>query len=806
MKSVLPVEKVTDPKQGGGKACGLSFMKRAGKNIPETWVITVQDDDEISAFVGQLSDNVTFAIRSSAISEDGMEHSFAGQYKSFLNVRGQESIVKAIYDCFASAHSGTVESYKKDFHFENGNGMHVIVQEMIHPVTSGVLFTADPVAQRRDKIVLSVTPGLGEDLMSGHTAGENISFYKYAKDLPTCKYLDPDLFRKLVNEAIEIEERYKMPADLEWSIDKKGTLWWLQLRPVTSLDDVHLNEFDEKPGYSPPVYTRANIGEMMPGPVTPLTLSTFGKAIERATQQLYISSGAQKKPSDSFIYIHSFYNHLFMDVQALYEIPRHVWLSRKENVDYSVIGDIVEGIEVKRENPFPSAVLNFFRMLRFVNRGPEMSKRLRKLHGKFSIDCQDDVKKCYELIDKNIPILDRAYLLHYVTSSQSGSLFATILNILAKGKKPGREHQEKVAAMFTDIPGVESANVIHSIDELAEMLSLIPGVEEKFTDVPVDCAVSYLREEAPDGIRKFWDGFIERHGYRCVREAELRETEWAIDPGPVIEGVKAKARAILSGHNNRKNHAENAGRGVSIEGVGFTGKMVIKKILPKARASVARREQSKAHAIGIQYQFKKAYRHLAGLLVEQGYLEDADQIFFLMHEEIGEMIGSGDKESFRRKAEKRRKLYPEMQAMAFPDVTIGIPVPVERDEANGDGKLKGIPVSRGVVEGKVHLVRNLAEAGEVKKGEIMVVQYTDVGWTPFYGIIAGLITEIGSPLSHGAVVAREYGLPTVVSVKGALSSLRDGQHVRLDAIRGKVEILEEALLSSSSFPDEDGLD
>jgi pyruvate,water dikinase len=585
-----------------------------------------------------------------------------------------------------------------------------------------------------------------------------------------------------------------MPADLEWSIDRQGTLWWLQLRPVTSLDEVHLNEFDEKPRYFPPIYTRANIGEMMPGPVTPLTLSTFGKAIEKATQQLYVSSGAQKNYSDGFIYIHSFYNHLFMDVQALYEIPRHVWLSRKENVDYSVIGDVVEGIEVERETGLPVAILNFIKMIRFVNGGPKMSKKLRQLHTEFKIDCPDNIKSCYEQIDENIPVLDKAYLLHYVTSSQSGSLFATILNILAKGKKPGREHHQKVASMFMDIPDVESANVIHSIDELAGLLSMVPDVEEKFVRVPVEQAVVYLKSEAPEDIRKFWNDFIRRHGYRCVREAELREIEWAIDPTPVIEGLKAKTKAVMGGHKQPKRESITGGNKGLLDGIAFFGKLIIKKILPKARASVARREQSKAHAIGIQFQFKKAYRHLAELLVKADYLDDTDQIFFLLHTEIGDLIRSGDTVSYTEKASQRRKLYPELQALSFPDVTKGIPVPVESNGSDGDGKLKGIPVSRGVVKGKVHLVRNLEEAGKVKKGEIMVVQYTDVGWTPYYGIIAGLITEIGSPLSHGAVVAREYGLPTIVSVKGALATLIDGQLIRLDAVHGKVELLEEVLV------------
>jgi pyruvate,water dikinase len=130
-----------------------------------------------------------------------------------------------------------------------------------------------------------------------------------------------------------------------------------------------------------------------------------------------------------------------------------------------------------------------------------------------------------------------------------------------------------------------------------------------------------------------------------------------------------------------------------------------------------------------------------------------------------------------------------MMQLSFPDLSFGIPVPEEHTDAGKGGDLTGIPVSRGVTEGKVRLVRSMEEARKLQQGEIMVSRYTDIGWTPFFSIINGLITEIGSPLSHGAVVAREYNLPAVVSVKGALNTLKDGQQIRLDAIRGKVEIL-----------------
>jgi pyruvate,water dikinase len=218
-------------------------------------------------------------------------------------------------------------------------------------------------------------------------------------------------------------------------------------------------------------------------------------------------------------------------------------------------------------------------------------------------------------------------------------------------------------------------------------------------------------------------------------------------------------------------------------------RFMLRRFLPKARAAVARREQTKALAISVQHHFKLAYRRLAEILVRDGLLKDTDQIFFLTHEELGRFIFGEEKKKWLYIAEERRKLYSGMMQLSFPDISFGVPVPEEEKIKADDSVLAGIPVSRGLAEGKVRLVRSMDEARKLKEGDIMVSRYTDIGWTPFYSIINGLVTEIGSPLSHGAVVAREYNLPAVVSVKGAMNQLRDGQHIRLDAFTGKVEIL-----------------
>jgi pyruvate,water dikinase len=787
MESVYPIDRLPAG-QGGGKAEGLSFLQRNGRRIPRTWVVTDPDRTLLEHFAATLPPDNSWAVRSSAEGEDGTDASFAGQYESYLNVKGKDNILKAVLQCISAADSERIHSYRHEKGLQ-GTGMNVIIQEMIMPRAAGVLFTVDPVYNRHDKMSLSVVSGTAEQLMSGTQEGESLVFYKHRWEKASCKLLPNEDFSRLIREALEIEEAYGRPVDLEWAFDDKGTLYWLQLRPIIGLRPVHMNELDDTPRYPQPIYTRANIGEMMPGPVTPLTRSTFGVAIDRGLQVFYKKCGVFKKVREENIFIHSYYNHLFFDVMALYELPKNVWLSNKENIDYSVMGELVPGITLKKETAFPRSFFNFLHFAHYLSGGKRAAKKLKKLEAAFHLECPDDHLQCYRLISRNMPVLLTAYDLHYVSSSQSGGYFTTILNIFSGGKPPQPEHQEKVARLFTNIPGIESAQGLAALDQMAKMLGVRPEIRSAFLDPPPEVSRRYLESTAPENIREAWHQFMERHGHRCVREAELREKEWRLDPSPVIEGLKAKTTLLLNSKtvtsDNKPSHPDLQHL---IELSSFK-RSLIKYFLPKARAAVARREQTKALAISVQHQFKLAYRHLARLLVRKGLLKETDQVFFLSHEELGALVRGEEPEKWLEVAEERRKLYPEMMQLSFPDLSFGIPVPEEHSAAGKEGDLTGIPVSRGVTEGKVRLVRSLEEARKLRQGEIMVSRYTDIGWTPFYSIISGLITEIGSPLSHGAVIAREYNLPAVVSVKGALNTLKNGQQIRLDAIRGKVEIL-----------------
>ncbi len=791
MKTILPIEKAGD-RIGGGKAKGLAMLDRWGFSIPLTYLVVDYDECELDEFLATHAADGVWAVRSSASGEDGMEHSFAGQYETFLNLAGSIAIKKAIKSCMDSMSCERATAYKDATGVElQLEKMFVLLQHMIAPKVSGALFTADPVANHQDRLTISAIKGVSEDLMSGKADGENFQVFKASPDRFKSVTLDQRIVTKLVTQAMEIERRYGAPVDLEYAVDHQDRIWWLQLRPITGLDPVHLNELDHQPMYSKPIYTRGNIGEMMPGPVTPLTMSTFGRAIDWGLQRFYQESGALDEIRPDNLFVHSYYNHLFMDLNSLYIIARKVLLASKDNIDYSILGRKVPSESVQLSVPVWRGLVNFIKSYRFIDGAETAEKKLKHLMETLRFDSFDNVQDGYQAIDQRLQNLLDAYLYHYVASAQSGWFFAGILRIISKGAEPTAADNEMAARFFTNISDIESAQVLVAMDELAKIISSMEDVSEKFLDVSLARAYEYLAKDGPDQVQNAWKVFLQRHGHRCVREAELWEKEWSLEPAPVIESLRMNVGALLHPAPEKQQRVSLFSTKTT-QGLGIVQRAALGLMLPKARRAVARRERTKGLAIMVQHKFKQAYRALSKLMIAEGLLDIEEDVFFLTHEELGRLVAGRNTEvgSLKETAKKRRKLYKDMLDLEFEDLYLGVPFPLEHKQRKLEvEQLEGTPVSRGIVHGKVRLVRSFEDAVALEQGEIMVAKYTDVGWTPYYSIISGLVTEIGSPLSHGAVVAREYGLPAIVGMKGALSTLNDGQMIRLDATNGRVELI-----------------
>ncbi len=305
----------------GGKALGLAELTRLGLSVPTGFVIGQASlhplpDTVTDRFTRMLESGASqVAVRSSATGEDGTQQSFAGQYDTVLGVDSTEGFAAAVGKCVVSVGSERASSYGGP----DAVTMHVVVQQMVDARAAGVVFTADPATGRRDLMVIDAIAGLGEALVDGSAVSDHLvvtrdgtQAVREVGDVPVLS--DEDVARIRAGALRASQHWGGRPMDLEWAIDRAGQLWWLQARPITTLPGGDLNEMDTPVAGPAHVYTRCNIGEMMPGAFCPLTASVSGHAIDYAMQMTQVVARAQERYDKPWLQVGYFYGHLFLNM------------------------------------------------------------------------------------------------------------------------------------------------------------------------------------------------------------------------------------------------------------------------------------------------------------------------------------------------------------------------------------------------------------------------------------------------------------------------------------------------------------
>jgi pyruvate,water dikinase len=370
---------------------------------------------------------------------------------------------------------------------------------------------------------------------------------------------------------------------------------------------------------------------------------------------------------------------------------------------------------------------------------------------------------------------------HIQSSALSGFLCALVENIVSgESSNSSGEDQGEAVRLLSGASGVESALMLEQLDGLLDQIASHSAAATGFQRASADQALQWLRA-TPPLAGKFAD-FMASHGHRGYRELCMRDPSWGDDPAPLVQSMQAAVHARLATGGHRQLHTPPIdwpalGRG-------------LRWILPRAHKAIRRREHTKSQLVQVGHHFKLAFRHLGQLLAGEGSLPDADLVYFFTFEELPAFITAPSAAAVAR-ALARRSALPCQQRFEFPEISVGRPQPLERREVDrSDGVLLGRPASGGVVEGVVRVAHSLEEATQLEAGEILVTPITDIGWTPYFSMIGGLVTDLGSSVSHGAVIAREYGLPCVVNTRCGTRFLQTGNRVRLDGCSGRIEIVD----------------
>lgn len=773
----------------GGKAEGLARLISLGLNVPAGFVIQHALPGNMPADLAQHYQAIgggAVAVRSSAIGEDSIDASFAGQYETLLNVEGEQALVDAIEHCLRSIRNVHAAAYKtQKTAVEDDVDMAVVVQKMVPAAVAGVLFTADPVSNSRQHVVIDAVSGLGEKLVSGEATPDHFVLDRHGKTIErdivsSSPLLSDDQLQTLLSDALNAEEKMGYPLDMEWAIDQTGVLCWLQARPITTLG-ADLNELDTPLLDEKHIYTRCNVSEALPGALCPLTHSVTGRGLEVGMQRLFIDFGILEKEDDNWYVMANFYGYMFMNLSTMSWTALKAFGTNADDLAMAVCGRLIPELNEGFVKPsFLKRVPVLIKYFKTLFSAGRHRASLQKQADSLTFSHQRSALEQWKMIDSLIGEMHSAHHSHLVSSTVAGMMMPLILGILAKGKTVTDEHHALVAALLSGADDVESADIAQGADRIQQLLIKQPHVRERFVDATAADALAYLRSADSGAAGKEFARYMMRHGHRSISEMDIRVKEWACDPQPLIEILQVSVRGLL-GQATKKLQTGSPDNLLYQQ-----QNAVIRFLVRIARGGVQGREFSKSRLIAIKRMFKQAYRELAQMMVVEKYLPDVDAVYFLTHQELGECLAAKPSAAWGELALLRREAMHQQQGLHFSDVFVGKPTPLQPDlsQLPADKIVRGKTVSRGYVIGRVKVALVVSEAGKLEAGDILVAPITDIAWTPYFSLIGGLATDIGSAVSHGAVVAREYGLPAIVKTDIGTQVFKDGDIVVLDANNG----------------------
>jgi phosphohistidine swiveling domain-containing protein len=813
----------------------VETVRRVGEHIRQT-LLDVPMPDDIAEAVKQAwqatGTEHAYAVRSSATAEDLPDASFAGQQDTYLNIIGEASLLDAIRRCWVSLFTDRAILYRAQNNFSHrAVQLSVVVQQMIMSETSGTLFTADPLTGQRHTLTIDASFGLGEALVGGLVSPDayrvdkrnNTIIDRQIEDKKIAIYPEKeggtrqvtlsDAQRKetvltdaqilaLAELGTKIETHYGVPQDIEWAI-ADGDLYVLQARPITSLYPI---DGLKSPDDSLHIFLSLGHQQSMLNAMAPLGLSTI---------QVLMPIGHAESVFDN-TYIRTSGGRLFADITLPLRHPvlRRAMLGLLSQLDVlapEAVRQVMQHSEFQRPHGLHINFSVFKGVLKIVRRvwSALWSRDLTGFVDRTNALMDDYIAQVTRSLEALPPgkeqlqaILDALpdffpFFLNWVPETGAGIAATRILTRLAKRWLT----LDELEALTLGIPGNVVNEMNLAIGDLADLARRSPQLVESFEQLGDD-GNQWLKQAAQqEGSAPFMAArgdFLFRYGTRGPSEIDIYKPRWYEEPLPVLRVI---AEFMNSEEGRHRTHYQSLvkGRQAAIQklrdtaGAGLFGKIRIRVInrLYHAMTEVGgMREHHKFMVIRLLAVIKEILKSNAIQLAEAKKLGQPDDIWFLTWSELF-AIFDDDSTDLNGKIAQRRADLERYEKLTPPMIITSDgegPVVHYQIEDAPEGALLGNPVSPGVVEGVVHVIRD-PQRETLAPGEILVAEFTDPGWTPLFINASGLILEVGGALTHGAVVAREYGIPAIVGVRDATKNLQTGQRVRVDGNRGVIKIL-----------------
>ncbi len=836
---------LTTSEQVGGKGWQLGQLRRYGLPVPDFFVISAawsrqRNDGVAPALLQQLQDELAargwqqtaLAVRSSAVGEDAASASFAGIYRSCLNVTGASALVHAVADVWSSLDTPTATAYRQRLRIQGEPAMAVVVMPLLAAQASGIGFTCDPISGRDDRIVVHAHWGLGETLVGGEAAGDEYVFAedstdtwrlieshsgsKAAMSVPapgggTQRFAVPaeraaarvlenvqaELLAALLRDAALACDFVEPFYDLEWVWDG-GQFWLTQARPVTRRPHYTYPSLRQQPA----IWTRGNTCEVVPEPLQAMDWNFSRRGCNDLLEQGWKLAGYPLLPGVQRAGL--FDGRLYLEASIMqWEAWDGIGLP-PERINALMGGH--QPVIATAPPTWRQRLARGANTLRYLRHAPAMGRR-------GDAEVAEALAVARELRNAPLPEsnADITALLHrllrparefvgmFFLQGSGGSSLSLLLDTLERAF-PGESAAIGSALLAGGEPSV-TAQQGYALLELARLSkSVAPGK-------------SWLDDPCFAGA---FAAFLDQYGHRGHYETYLRSPRWHEQPERLLEQVPALAEVDAQAMRARQQAAAAAAWERIRRELPFWYRPLLRAQVKAANRDSNRREAARSAIVSLLSAGRRLWLLIGERLVGEKALDRPGDIFHLMPGEVERYaLGSLPLAGLRARVADRGALFDRWQAteprewlaLVPHGQTAQVPQAMEaRSVRPGDGRVfRGVATGTGVVRGRVRRLRHPSEGLALRPGEILVAPSTDPGWTPLFLKAGGLVVETGGYLSHGAIVAREFGLPAVVNLPGILAILEDGDEVEVNGLQGTVSRLSCCRDATSNSLDERGL-
>ncbi|WP_448162851.1 phosphoenolpyruvate synthase [Bacillus mobilis] len=771
--------------------------------------------EAVTHYLSRFGNEHAYAVRSSATAEDLPYASFAGQQDTYLNIIGEEAILQHVRKCWASLFTERAVMYRMQNDFEHNQvSICVVVQKMVFPEASGILFTADPVTSNRKVLSIDASFGLGEALVSGLVSADNykvkegeitdtmiatkkLAIYAVKEGGTETKQIDPaqqklqtlseQQILQLAQIGRQIEAYFGCPQDIEWCL-AHDTFYIVQSRPITTLYPIP----EENDGENH-VYISVGHQQMMTDAMKPLGLSFFllttNAPMRKAGGRLFVDATQRLASPASRDY-------LINTLGKSDPLIRDALTTVVERDDFiTLLPDDENGKSAGKSVPpansqpeiknDPAIVTNLIQ-----NSEASIKELKRNMQMKSGVDVLDFILEDIQQLKK---VLFNPQSIAVIMAGMNASTWINEKMEQWLGEKNAADTlSQSVQNNITSEMGLALMDVADVIRPYPEVIAYLQHVEDD----------SFLNElvhlKGGEKARDAISAFLNKYGMRCSGEIDITKTRWIEKPTTIIPMILNNIRDFEAGASkqkfeeglqealkkeeelvNRLQHLPDGKRKVE----------ETKRMIRNIRNCIGYREYPKYGMINRYFIYKQALLKEAEQLVQRGVIHEVDDIYYLTFEELHEVVRTNKLDyELIQKQKKDYKLYEKLTPprIMTSDGEI-ITGKYKRENIPADA-IVGLPVSSGVIEGRARVILNMEEAN-LEEGDILVTAFTDPGWTPLFVSIKGVVTEVGGLMTHGAVIAREYGLPAVVGVENATKLIKDGQRIRVHGTEGYIEVL-----------------